>query len=272
LVLVMELADGSLADRLAEQRAAGRPGIPRGELIGYLRGAAEVLDLMSREHGLQHLDVKPRNPLLVGPHVQVAALGLVRTLADLPEDQRGAKLESLTPLYASPESFEGRITPFCDQYSLAVTYYELLTGALPFEGSSFFQLALQHAEAEPDLRRLPESDRPLLARALAKEPTARFPTCEEFVKALAIAGGGRAADRERRSASSSTPARANPQTSILDSYRFLECLTRTPIAEVWRALAPDGRKRLVKYAFNFAQVDGSVVGNPAERWRTLLDP
>jgi serine/threonine protein kinase len=266
LVLVMELADGSLADRLAEHRAAGRAGIPRRELLGYLRETAEVLDLMSREHGLQHLDVKPRNLLLVGGHVKVADFGLVSSLALLAENERAARLESLTPLYASPECFCGRITPFSDQYSLAITYHELLTGALPFEGASYFQLALQHADAEPDLRRLPEADQPILARALAKNPAARFPSCSDFVKALAIAEGSRTEDRRARR-SGAFPAKT--RTSLLEQYRFLDCLTRTPVAEVWRALAPDGRRRLVKYVFNFGCPSTGGIEAPVDRLRAL---
>src|SRR5215208_6188754 len=45
LVLVMELAEKSLADRLDEAIAEGKPGVPRGELLQYLDEAAEVLDL-----------------------------------------------------------------------------------------------------------------------------------------------------------------------------------------------------------------------------------
>src|SRR5205807_3369261 len=56
LVIVMELADKSLHDVLAECRAAGRDGLPRVDLLLYLREAAEVLDLMNLEYGLQHLD------------------------------------------------------------------------------------------------------------------------------------------------------------------------------------------------------------------------
>src|SRR5438309_3581611 len=65
LVIVMELADKSLHDLLTERRAAGQPGIERQELLRYLEEAAEVLDLMNQEYGLQHLDIKPRNLLLL---------------------------------------------------------------------------------------------------------------------------------------------------------------------------------------------------------------
>src|SRR5579884_2911763 len=82
LVIVMELADRSLQEILKDNRSAGRPGIPRAELLRYLRETAEVLDLLNFEHGLQHLDIKPRNLLLVGKHIKVADFGLVNSLAD----------------------------------------------------------------------------------------------------------------------------------------------------------------------------------------------
>src|SRR4051794_27096609 len=65
LVLVMELADRSLYDLYQEQRAAGRPGIARPLLLRCLGEAAEVLDVLNQEHGLQHLDIKPQNLFLV---------------------------------------------------------------------------------------------------------------------------------------------------------------------------------------------------------------
>jgi hypothetical protein len=52
LLVVLELAERSLAGVLHEQRQAGRAGIPREQLLGYLREAAEALDLMNQEHNL----------------------------------------------------------------------------------------------------------------------------------------------------------------------------------------------------------------------------
>src|SRR5215813_6655077 len=48
-------------EELLDYRKQGQPGVPRFELLRYLREAAEVLDLMHDQQGLQHLDVKPRN-------------------------------------------------------------------------------------------------------------------------------------------------------------------------------------------------------------------
>jgi serine/threonine protein kinase len=185
LVIVMELADRNLNDLLNEYQKRGQPGIPRNELICYLRDAAEALDVLNLEHGLQHLDVKPRNLFLVGRHIKVADFGLVNSLAEMSGNSpRDTSMGVATPVYSSPESFLGRITLFSDQYSLAISYCELLTGTPPFNGKNFRQLALQHTGMEPDLSQLPEHDRLAVARALAKEPTSRFPSCLDFVSAL----------------------------------------------------------------------------------------
>jgi serine/threonine protein kinase len=59
LLIIMELADRSLHAVQADCRARGQAGLPRDELLGYLAEAAEALDWMNFEHGVQHLDIKP---------------------------------------------------------------------------------------------------------------------------------------------------------------------------------------------------------------------
>src|SRR5215831_17830983 len=56
LIIVTELADRSLMERFQECRKNGLPGIPRAELLGYLRDAADALDYMQSTADLQHLD------------------------------------------------------------------------------------------------------------------------------------------------------------------------------------------------------------------------
>jgi serine/threonine protein kinase len=180
LVIVMELADGSLWDRYRECRLQGMPGIPRQELLRYVEEAAEALDLMALTHGLQHQDIKPQNLLLCQRHVKVADFGLVKDMAETQVTRTGG----FTPLYSPPELFEGMVSRYCDQYSLALVFQELLTGVRAFNGSTNRELALQHLHAEPNLTPLPPHDRPTIARALAKLPDKRFPSCADFVRSL----------------------------------------------------------------------------------------
>ncbi len=185
LVIVMELADRNLYDRFQECRDAGLPGVPREELLGYLRDAAEALDLMNIRHHLEHLDIKPRNLFLVSNRVKVADFGLVNDLRELAGQAPAFQLGGITPRYAAPEVFQGLISHASDQYSLAITYQEMLTGTLPFAGKNRLQLARQHVTAEPDLSGLPPGDRSVIGRALAKNPEERFPSCMSLVRRLA---------------------------------------------------------------------------------------
>jgi hypothetical protein len=180
LLIVTELADSSLQDRFNQCRASGLPGIPRDELLAHLRDAAEALDYMCATCGLQHLDIKPQNLLLMGGRIKIADFGLVKELAGTSVTATGG----VTPLYATPEAFDGRVSRFSDQYSLAIVYQEMLTGLRPFPGTTTLQLAAQHTSGRPILDPLPPQDRPVIARALSKVPEARFPTCREMIASL----------------------------------------------------------------------------------------
>jgi serine/threonine protein kinase len=184
LVIVMELADQSLNSLLDDYQAQDLPGIPREELLGYLLEAAEALDWMNFGHGLQHLDIKPHNLFLVSNHVKVADFGLVDSLGDAQTDRSSPRRGGVTPLYAAPELLRGAVSRQCDQYSLAIVYQQLLTGTVPFWSSNTYQLMLLHLSAAPNLTPLSAEDRPTVARALAKTPEDRFPSCSDFLQAL----------------------------------------------------------------------------------------
>ena len=180
LVIVTELATCSMKSLFEQHRRSGLPGIPRAELLGYLRDAADALDYLCREHSLQHLDVKPENLLLVGGRVKVGDFGLVKDLQEV----NSSMVTGLTPVYAAPELFDGRPNNRSDQYSLAIVYQEMLTGTPPFEGRTTAQLAAQHLHSRPRLDRLPASDQAAIARALSKDPEQRFPSCRELIDTL----------------------------------------------------------------------------------------
>ncbi|WP_164103415.1 serine/threonine-protein kinase [Candidatus Laterigemmans baculatus] len=209
LIIVTELADGSLEDTYRRHRERGSCGIPRAALLAYLHDAADALDYLHNRYQLQHLDVKPGNLLMVGGHVKVADFGLLKDLRDVECSMIGG----LTPIYAPPEVFDGRPSPTSDQYSLAVMYQELLTGTRPFTGRTIAQLATQHVHSAPHLEPLPPSDRPVIARSLEKNPSRRYGGCLELVEALRAAGDRAAQPRGRGDAS--TPR--NGESWELDS-------------------------------------------------------
>ncbi|XZE44946.1 serine/threonine protein kinase [Pirellulaceae bacterium SH467] len=183
LLIVTELAQGSLFDRYVEYRERGFAGIARDRLLSYLRDAADGLDFLCQKHELQHLDVKPGNLLLVSDRIKVADFGLVKDLHSMTQSMMGG----LTPTYAAPEMFDGRPGRFSDQYSLAIVYFEMLTGTLPFRGRTTAQLANEHLHKAPILEPLPPAERPVIAKALSKRPHQRFSDCCELIHAIETA-------------------------------------------------------------------------------------
>jgi serine/threonine protein kinase len=283
LLIVTELADQNLHELLQKYRSLGKPGVPREELLTYLREAAEVLDLMNLKFDLQHLDIKPRNLFLVSNHVKVADFGLVNSLAG-----SGGKIHvgAITPLYASPELFQSKLSRHCDQYSLAIVYQELLTGTLPFAGRNSRQLLMQHTQAEPNLSSLSATDRPIIARALAKNPDHRYGSCMALVRALAGESTPTptsdpdmappsvrpmdtqvASDTERVRQTKAPPLPPN----VLGDYRFLESQGSTPLMDLWKVMAPNGRIKLVKLVYGFSS-DPKRLAEAVARLKELHHP
>ncbi len=188
LIIAMELADRTLMARFLEAVRQGHPGIPGPELLGYMAEAAQGLDYLNEPRqspggggvGIQHRDVKPHNLLLLGGCVKVGDFGLARCL----EHSQASHTGSMTAAYAAPEFFHGRTSRHSDQYCLAVTYCQLRGGRLPFTGNAPALMA-GHLHRVPDLTMLPAEERPVVARALAKKPQERWPSCAAFVEALA---------------------------------------------------------------------------------------
>ena len=180
VIIVTELAESSLLDRFQNSRRQGSPGIPRNELLEFMRDSADALDFLAQKHSLQHLDVKPGNLLIIANHIKVADFGLVKDL----HDPNQSLVNGLTPTYSAPEVFDGRPDFRSDQYSLAIVYMEMLTGRVPFNGRNPGELARQHLSQAPVLEPLPPADRSIVMRALSKNPLDRYATCRQFIDQL----------------------------------------------------------------------------------------
>jgi hypothetical protein len=194
-VAVMELVPGgTLAERVLEHGAQ-----PVDDVVRWAREVLEVLGYL-HEQRIVHRDVKPSNLLVAEDgRVKLSDLGLVRSLdrdSDLTATMEGVG----TPRFMAPEQLRGEPpSPACDLYSLGVTMYQLLTGRLPFDGDSAFQIADGHLHAEPAPVRehRPECPRWLAAfvhRLLEKDPRARFASAA----AAALALEGRRVGLSRR--------------------------------------------------------------------------
>ena len=188
LIIVMGLGDKPLIDRLDECRAQGCEGIPTEELLGYMEDAAEALDFLnSPVHGggdgpiaIQHCDIKPHNLMIVGGAVQVCDFGLARMMGVERVTTGAASIA-----YAAPELLEGnKISSSTDQYSLAITYYELRSGKLPYSKETLAAVLEAKQTDTLDFSVCPMAEQEVLRRATRRDPVARFPSSLEFIRAL----------------------------------------------------------------------------------------
>ncbi len=199
LVIASKLAAQNLLQRLGECQTEGMTGIPIGELIAYMKQAAQAIDYLNeprhqlgdRRVSIQHRDIKPENVLLAAGVVKVGDFGLAKVLEGTSAVIHGESA-GLTLAYAAPEMFTNLVTRWSDQYSLAITYYRLRTGVLPFPaGSKANDIIKMHMRGILDLSRLDSAERDVIARATSAKPEERYADCEALVDALeqAIAPG-----------------------------------------------------------------------------------
>jgi len=200
--LAMRLVDGSDLGSLLRTEGALEPS----RAIAICTQIASALDA-AHARGLVHRDVKPSNVLLDSTeHVYLADFGLTRRLDD--EEPGVGEDRSLgTPAYLAPEQLEkGPVDGSADVYSLGCVLYECLTGEPVFPRASRLAVAWAHLEDEPPKPSetrpdLPEAIDAVVARAVAKEPEQRYPTCSALISAAqgALGLGTPKASRRRRS-------------------------------------------------------------------------
>ena len=200
---------------LLEQRYPA--GMPIGHVVPIVTAVASALDYAHKK-GLLHRDVKPANIIVADldtddPTVFLADFGIARPL----DDTSGITTTNMTVgtvAYAAPEQLMGeQMDGRADQYALAATTYNLLTGSQLFPHSNPAVVISRHLSSPPpqlgntrsDLARLD----PVLAVALAKSPDDRFPRCGDFALTLAeeaVAARGGASPTARTKPSPASPS------------------------------------------------------------------
>ncbi len=181
LVIAMSLAEGSLYDRLKTCHSQLLAGIPVDELLTYMEDSARAIDLLNSQHSIQHCDIKPQNILVLGGAAQVCDFGLATAIGDVRETSMNAG----TIAYGAPEVLTGSgPSEATDQYSLAISYYELRTGQLPFASERISDVFEAKQNGELVLTNLSDDERAVILRAAAIDPADRFASCSEMVRAL----------------------------------------------------------------------------------------
>jgi serine/threonine-protein kinase len=154
--------------------------------LDLVRQAASALQAV-HDRGIVHRDVKPAN-LLLRPNGSLAltdfgiAAGGGSTTLTAPGQILG------TPSYLAPEQVLGQAaSPRSDVYALGVVAYECLTGRRPFVGDNPFAVAMQRVgQAPPPLDPdTPPAVAALVARAMAPDPSQRWPSAAELATGAA---------------------------------------------------------------------------------------
>lgn len=207
--IAMDYIEGTDAAQLLQQRYPA--GMPIEVVTAVVAAVASALDY-AHDKGLLHRDVKPANIIVTdvdgaAPRVYLADFGIARPL----DDTSGLTATNMTVgtvAYSAPEQLmaepmDGR----ADQYALAATAYQLLTGSQLFPHSNAAVVISHHlnapvpalADTRPELASLD----PVLGAALSKDPDDRFACSADFARALTEAGAPQAL---RVAAAPTTPA------------------------------------------------------------------
>lgn len=274
--LVSEFIPGTT---LAARMVAGP--LPFSEAVELVRQVAEAIE-HAHQNGVIHRDLKPTN-ILIDPsgRPHVADFGLAK------HDAGGGTLtmegEVLgTPAYMAPEQARGdghRVDGRSDLYSLGVILYQLLTGELPFRGTTAMVLdQVLREEPRPPRRlndRVPRDLETICLKAMAKEPDRRYPTAQAMEQDLVRFQEGRPilARPVGRLERLGIAARRRPSVAVLALAVTLS--TTIGVAGVvwqWRR-AETARQRLELnyYARVIALAEGELAANDSGRAATLLD-
>jgi streptogramin lyase len=152
--------------------------------------ADQIADALDAAHarGLVHRDVKPSNVLIDDPggrdHCYLADFGVSERLGQ-PQAVDGRLTGTID--YIAPEQIRGdQLDGRADQYALACLLFETLTGLAPYTGRSDVAVIFAHLEEPAPTASSVDASLPMeldavLARAMAKEPDDRYPSCREFV-------------------------------------------------------------------------------------------
>ena len=187
IIVVMELADGSLLDLFARYREEAHTPLPPELACVYLAQAAEALDFLNaHQHevqgqrlGFQHCDVKPSNLLLFDDVVKLSDYGLSSATGAVLRLHRRAG----TPAYAAPEGIPGPYQRLDRPIFVGGDLLRAAGGRLPFADTPSFRRV--YVRPAPDLSMLPAAEQTIIARALSRTPQDRWPSCRELINRLA---------------------------------------------------------------------------------------
>ncbi len=192
---VMEYIDGQDLGKILKN---GKP-FSEEEALGQGIKAAHAL-AYAHQHGIIHRDVKPENLILGGNgELKVADLGLAKQIDQQDQTLTLSGTVMGSPYYISPEQIRGSkdVDARTDIYSLGASLFHMVTGKVPYSGSSAAEIMSNHLTVPLPW---PQSINPALSKGfcrvlykmMAKERKERFQSMEEVVKILEMVRAGQA--------------------------------------------------------------------------------
>ncbi len=174
--VILEYMSGKTLEQVLEEHPHG---LPMEEVLHWLEGIASGIAYL-HDRGVVHRDLKPANLFIDSGVVKIGDIGLSKYITP---SRRSGHTESVgTVHYMAPEVAHGRYGNELDVYSTAVMVYEMITGTVPFDGESTGEIIMKHLTEKPNLDQLPEKLRPIMARALEKDPNQRTHSIAQFAR------------------------------------------------------------------------------------------
>lgn len=176
--IIMEYVFGETLAQFIEKYPTG---LPRRLVREWFSAIARAVAYL-HDKGVVHRDLKPANIFIEDGHPKIGDYGLARRYST-------GELERMTsgvgtPHYMAPEIRRGTYGRSVDIYACGIILYEMLVGRPPFEGDTPVDILMKHQTEMADLSPIPEPLRPIIARALDKDPNKRYPTMLEFTRAV----------------------------------------------------------------------------------------
>jgi hypothetical protein len=174
--VIMEYVSGpSLADLLKESPG----GLGTQKAAFFLREIGKGLSFL-HECGIVHRDLKPGNIFYENGYVKIGDYGLTKAISA--SQHVSHTITVGTVHYMAPEVGAGRYDRSIDIYALGILLYEMLTGQVPFLGSSPAEILMKHMTAAPDLTNIEEPFARVIRKALAKDPAERYQSVQAMVE------------------------------------------------------------------------------------------
>ena len=227
--IVMEYVQGSTLESYCNPKRL----LPIERIVEIIFKCTRALDFAYRI-GITHRDIKPANILFAGAspesgEIKISDFGAA--LVDAPDRTQVSGIGS--PAYMSPQQVrELPLDHQTDIYSLGVVMYQLLTGQLPFQASTNYNIVYQIINTEPMppsaiRKEVPGVLDAIVARAMAKDTADRYPTWEEFAHDLAQAF---------RAKQLVSPSRDFADSEKFDTLRGLPFFDDFTDVEIWEVL------------------------------------